>query len=102
MQPCAGPTLPLSHEHSQSRDMAKPSATGTAAPAASAPSCRPDLSSEDTAAPDFRQEGLIPLSSETHSGEDVPIYASGARSALVHGTIEQSVIFHLMMEALAP
>jgi alkaline phosphatase len=102
MQPCAGPSLPLSHEHSQSRDMAKPSATGTAAPDASAPSCRPDLSSEDTTAPDFRQEGLIPLSSETHSGEDVPIYASGARAALVHGTIEQSVIFHLMMEALAP
>ena len=42
------------------------------------------------------------MASETHSGEDVPIYASGARAALVHGTIEQSVIFHLMIEALSP
>jgi alkaline phosphatase len=102
MQPCAGPSSPSSYEHSQSRDMAKPSAAAAAAPNPSAPSCRPDLSSEDTTAPDYRQEGLIPLSSETHSGEDVPIYATGARAALVHGTVEQSVIFHLMMEALAP
>ena len=39
----------------------------------------------------YLQEGLIPLSSETHSGEDVPVYATGARAAMVHGTIERDV-----------
>jgi len=102
MQPCAGPSSSSSHEHSPSREMSERAASGTAAPKAPAPSCRPDLTREDTTAPDYRQEGLIPLSSETHSGEDVPVYATGARAALVHGTIEQSVIFHLMMEALSP
>jgi alkaline phosphatase len=101
MQPCAGPSSAESHEHSPARDMANPSATGPASSTATA-SCRPDLTREDTTAPDYRQEGLIPLSSETHSGEDVPVYASGARAALVHGTVEQSVIFHWMMEAMSP
>jgi len=102
MQPCARPNLAGSREHSQSRAQGKPTTAGTPTTAESAASCRPDLTHEDTTAPSYLQEGLIPLSSETHSGEDVPIYATGARAAMVHGTVEQSVIFHLMMEALSP
>ena len=41
----------------------------------------------------------MPLSSETHAGEDVPIYATGARSALFHGVREQNYIYHAMVEA---
>ncbi len=57
---------------------------------------RVDLSGVDTTAPGFHQEALIPLSSETHSGEDVGIYAKGPGAHLVSGTNEQSIIFHVM------
>jgi alkaline phosphatase len=66
----------------------------------SSPGCRSDLSHRDTIAADYLQEGTVPLSSETHSGEDVGVYAWGARAQIVHGTIEQHVIFHLMLEAM--
>jgi alkaline phosphatase len=102
MQPCRTATPPVSSEHSESREMGKPSAADGGTTAVPTPNCRPDLTNTDTTAPDYLQEGLIPLTSETHSGEDVPIYATGARAAMVHGTIEQSVIFHLMLEALSP
>jgi alkaline phosphatase len=36
---------------------------------------------------------------ETHAGEDVPIYAGGARAALFHGVQEQNYIYHAMVEA---
>ncbi len=61
---------------------------------------RPDLTHVDTANPDYRQAAAIPKHSETHSGEDVIIYAIGAGSQTVHGTIEQNVIYHIMRFAL--
>jgi alkaline phosphatase len=101
MQPCSRQATLAPHEHSDSREMAKPPASSpTDNPTSSG--CRPDLTNTDTTAADYRQEGMIPLLSETHSGEDVPIYATGARAAMVHGTVEQNVIFHLMIEALSP
>ncbi len=57
---------------------------------------RVDLSAVNTEAPGFHQEALIPLIDETHSGEDVPIYASGPGAHLLSGSIEQNVIFHVM------
>ena len=57
---------------------------------------RQDLADVDTTAAGFHQESLIPLSSETHSGEDVGIYAKGPGAFLVNSTNEQSVIFHVM------
>ncbi|MFY9268610.1 MAG: alkaline phosphatase [Candidatus Manganitrophaceae bacterium] len=60
---------------------------------------RPDLSGVDTAGLGFLQEATVPLSFETHAGEDVAIYAGGPRSHLVHGTMEQNWIFHIMKEA---
>ncbi|WP_068118986.1 alkaline phosphatase [Tropicimonas marinistellae] len=48
---------------------------------------------------DYTQEVLVPLSSETHSGEDVAIYAKGPWAHLIGGTMEQNVIFHVMHHA---
>ncbi len=57
---------------------------------------RVDLTDVDTTSPGFHQEALVPLSSETHAGEDVGIYASGPGASLVRGTNEQSAIFHII------
>jgi alkaline phosphatase len=61
---------------------------------------RPDLTNIDTTHPMYQQESLVPLSSETHAGEDVPIYASGPHAYLFHGVVEQNVVYHVMAEAL--
>ena len=60
---------------------------------------RPDLSATDTTDPSYLQESTVPMGTETHAGEDVPIYAGGPRSALFHGTREQNYIYHAMVEA---
>jgi hypothetical protein len=39
------------------------------------------------------------MKSETHGGEDVPIYANGPMSFLFTGTVEQSYIPHAMAYA---
>ncbi len=57
---------------------------------------RHNLRSVDTEAQGFHQEALVPLSSETHAGEDVGIYAKGPGALLLSGTNEQSLIFHVM------
>lgn len=63
------------------------------------PAGRPNLSSVDTSDLAFLQEAAIPLRSETHAGEDVGIYARGPKAYLVHGTMEQNWIFHVMRTA---
>ena len=55
---------------------------------------RKDLRGLDTTQPGFYQEVLIPNKAETHSGEDVPIYAIGPGAHLITGSHEQTVIFH--------
>jgi alkaline phosphatase len=57
---------------------------------------RHNLKEIDTETSGFHQEALIPLSAETHSGEDVAIYASGPGAALISGSNEQNLIFHVM------
>ena len=57
---------------------------------------RQDLSKVDTLQSGFHQESLVSLYAETHSGEDVVVYASGPGAHLATGTMEQSVIFHIM------
>ncbi len=61
---------------------------------------RPELSQATVTNPDYKQEAAIPLSSETHGGEDVAIFATGAGSYLVHGVMEENWIFYVMKEAL--
>jgi alkaline phosphatase len=60
---------------------------------------RPDLTAVDTGKDDFKQEATIPLETETHGGEDVPIYAVGPMAHLVHGSMEQNWIYHVMRRA---
>ncbi|QZH75355.1 MAG: alkaline phosphatase [Erythrobacter sp.] len=61
---------------------------------------RSDPAHEDTGAIDYRQQALIPLSSETHGGEDVVVRASGPGARLFSGTLEQHTIFYIMRDAL--
>ncbi|RDC69862.1 alkaline phosphatase [Rhodovulum sp. 12E13] len=61
---------------------------------------RPDVTNEEAQDIDYVQQALVPLSSETHSGEDVAVYAKGPFSHLYDGTIEQNVIFHVMHHAM--
>jgi alkaline phosphatase len=60
---------------------------------------RPDLTEVDTESPEFMQEATVPMGTETHAGEDVPIYAGGARAGLFQGVREQNYIYHAMVEA---
>ena len=47
----------------------------------------------------YFQEAAVPLGSETHSGEDVAIYAVGPGADMVRGTVKNTHIFHVMKEA---
>ncbi|WP_319529983.1 alkaline phosphatase [uncultured Cohaesibacter sp.] len=60
---------------------------------------RPEVTQEQATDIDYLQQALIPMSSETHSGEDVAAYARGPWSHLIDSTIEQNEIFHVMMYA---
>lgn len=60
---------------------------------------RPDLTEVDTEHADFMQEATVPLSSETHGGDDVGIWARGPGAGAVRGTLEQNAIYHLMLQA---
>ena len=60
---------------------------------------RDDLTSVDTQDKDFMQQALIPMSSETHAGEDISLHAMGPGSTMVQGVIEQNVIFHIINQA---
>ena len=60
---------------------------------------REDLTGIDTTDKDFHQQALVFSGSETHAGEDVPVFASGPGAELVRGVIEQHEIFHIMGRA---
>jgi alkaline phosphatase len=61
---------------------------------------RPNLSTIDVAGLNYMQEAVVPMSAETHAGEEVGIYADGPRSYLFRGVVEQNVIYHVMADAL--
>ena len=61
---------------------------------------RPDLSNVDTTAPDFLQQALVPLGSETHAGEDVAIFADGPQAHLFAGVVDQPYVYHVIARAL--
>lgn len=60
---------------------------------------RPDLTHVDTHADDYLPEAAVPLESETHGGEDVAIFADGPMAHLIHGSMEQNWIYHVMRRA---
>ncbi|MBT0586598.1 alkaline phosphatase [Alteromonas oceanisediminis] len=61
---------------------------------------RKDLTTVETTTTGYHQEALVPLSSETHSGEDISLHATGPGSQLVQGVVEQNMVFHVMNQAL--
>jgi alkaline phosphatase len=61
---------------------------------------RQDISGIDTTSSGFHQEALVPLTSETHSGEDIALHASGPGAQLVQGVIEQNALFHVISQSL--
>ncbi|MEI8643551.1 alkaline phosphatase [Pseudoalteromonas sp. Hal040] len=61
---------------------------------------RVDLTGVDTTAPGYHQETTVPLSSETHAGEDISLHAKGPGAQLAQGVVEQNVIFHIINQAL--
>lgn len=84
-------------------DVAAEAAEAAAEPAQpvyAAPEGRATLTQEEATDIDFVQQALIPMSSETHSGEDVAVFARGPWSHLFDGLIEQNVIFHVMNKAV--
>ena len=64
-----------------------------------AESGRPQLAEVDTEAPDYEQESMMPLSSETHSGEDVAVFARGPGADAVRGSMEQNALFHVIAQS---
>ncbi|XOV81779.1 MAG: alkaline phosphatase [bacterium] len=60
----------------------------------------PDLTEVDTTAPNYQQLGTVPLSSETHAGEDVAAFATGRNAQAVRGIMEQNELFDVMITAL--
>ena len=60
---------------------------------------RPDVTEEEATDIDYVQQALVPKSSESHSAEDVAVYAKGPFAHLLEGTIEQNYIFHVLHHA---
>ncbi|KAF7464501.1 hypothetical protein GHT09_006482 [Marmota monax] len=57
---------------------------------------RPNVTEEESGARTYKQQAAVPLSSETHGGEDVAVLARGPQAHLVHGVQEQNYIAHVM------
>jgi alkaline phosphatase len=60
---------------------------------------RPNLDKIDTEDPDYLQEATVPLGAETHSGEDVAVFAQGPGAAAIRGSLEQNALFHIYTQA---
>ena len=60
---------------------------------------RTDLTHVDTESSGYHQESLVHTNAETHAAEDVVVYATGPGAELVHGVMEQNVIYHIMKKA---
>ena len=60
----------------------------------------PELTDNMVQAKDFLQQTAVNLESETHAGEDVPLYATGPGAQNVRGVMEQNKIYNVMARAL--
>lgn len=57
---------------------------------------RPNVNDSQSSDVEYLQQTAVPLSSETHGGEDVAVFARGPQAHLVHGVQEQSFVAHVM------
>jgi alkaline phosphatase len=62
----------------------------------------PDLTTVDTTERDFLQVATVPMSMETHGGEDVAAYAIGVNAEALRGVMEQNRIFDVLRDGLFP
>ncbi|NXI95181.1 PPBI phosphatase, partial [Psophia crepitans] len=60
---------------------------------------RPDVDEDTVEQYSYLQQAAVPLSSETHGGEDVAILAKGPMAHLFHGVQEQTYVAHVMAYA---
>jgi len=60
----------------------------------------PALTDNMVQAKDFRQQTAVNLSSETHGGEDVALFATGPGAEKVRGVMEQNKIYNVMAGAM--
>ncbi|XP_062987863.1 intestinal-type alkaline phosphatase 1-like [Elgaria multicarinata webbii] len=60
---------------------------------------RPSVDAAESEDDTYHQQAAVPLSSETHGGEDVAIMAKGPMAHLFHGVQEQTYIAHVMAYA---
>ena len=60
----------------------------------------PALSDNHVQAKDYQQQTAVHLDSETHAGEDVPLYATGPGAQAVRGVMEQNEISDVIDAAL--
>lgn len=68
--------------------------------ASAAASGRVDLTSIITTGKGYMQETAVPLNNETHSGEDIVVFAKGPNAHLFRGSLDQSMIYYVMADAL--
>ncbi|XP_053511223.1 intestinal-type alkaline phosphatase-like [Artibeus jamaicensis] len=57
---------------------------------------RPNVSDSESGDPEYKQQAAVPLTSETHGGEDVAVFARGPQAHLVRGVREQHFVAHIM------
>eukprot|EP00058_Branchiostoma_floridae_P028592 XP_002614083.1 hypothetical protein BRAFLDRAFT_67331 [Branchiostoma floridae] len=60
---------------------------------------RQNLTGVDTADKDYVQQSAVPMADETHSGEDVSVFADGPMAHLFRGLHEQVYVAHVMKYA---
>ncbi|CAH1267522.1 ALPL [Branchiostoma lanceolatum] len=60
---------------------------------------RHNITDIDTAYKEYTQQSAVPMTSDTHGGDDVIIMAGGPMAHLFHGVQEQHYITHVMMYA---
>ena len=53
----------------------------------------------DVGCEDYVQESGVALSSETHAGKDMAVFAIGSMAHLIRGVIEQNFLNHVMRYA---
>jgi alkaline phosphatase len=64
------------------------------------PGGRPFVENEESLEPDYQQQALVPLFSETHGGQDVAVYAVGPKAHYLSGVHEQNFIYYVMEDAM--
>lgn len=60
----------------------------------------PALTDNEVQSPNYQQQTAVPMDYETHSGEDVPLYAHGPGAHRVKGVMEQDEIHDVMLRAM--